>query len=114
MAVFIPCDPANAARWTQRTSLAGRDYQFDFDWNTRTGHWTLTLSDQDGSPIATGVVLVTGWRLLRTVIDPRRPPGDLVVIDTQGRNDLDPGFSDLGSRFMLAYLDPGELVGILP
>lgn len=115
MAVTIPCSPDGAARWVQRTSLAGRDYQLTFDWDTRTGHWSLTLADQDGVPIAEGIVLVTAWRLLHTVIDPRRPPGELVVVDAQGRNDLDPGFADLGAaRFQLVYFDPGELGDALP
>jgi hypothetical protein len=108
MAVFVPCTPNGQARWTQRTAIAGRDYQLTFDWNQRTGHWSLSLADQDGSPIASGLQLVTNWPLLRTVLDTRCPPGLLVVIDTLDRGE-DPGFSDLGSRFVLAYFDPSEL-----
>ena len=61
------------------------------------------------------IALVTARRLLRGVVDTRRPAGELVVVDTQWRNDLDPGFSDLGSRFVLVYFDPGELpASVLP
>lgn len=109
MASRIPCEPATAARWTQRTNLAGREYLFGFDWNERTGRWSLTLSDQDGEVIAAGLILATGARLLRGVVGMARPPGEIVVVDTQGLNDLDPGFLDLGSRFALVYFDPGEI-----
>jgi hypothetical protein len=110
--VTIPCAAANSARWTQRTSVAGREYELAFDWNERRGRWSLSLADQDGSPIATGVTLVTSYPLLRGVIDPRRPPGDLFIVDTTGLNDLEPGFADLGTRFVLAYFDPGELAAL--
>jgi hypothetical protein len=115
MAVFIPCEPANAARWSQRTNIAGREFVLTFDWNERTGHWSLTLADQDGTAIAAGLILATGARLLRGVVGTRRPPGELVVVDTLGVNDLDPGFLDLGARFALVYFDPGELTtDVLP
>jgi hypothetical protein len=111
--VTIPCEALGTARWTQRTSIAGRDYELTFDWNERAGRWSLSIADQDGDPLATGVVLVTSYPLLRGVIDPRRPPGDLAVVDTTGANDLEPGFTDLGARFVLAYFDPGEIAAQL-
>lgn len=107
--VTIPCTPGAAAHWTQRTSLAGRDYVLTFRWNQRMGHWVLSLADQDGVMIRAGLVLATLAPLLRGVVDARRPPGELVVLDAAGTNDLDPGFSDLGARFQLCYADPGEL-----
>lgn len=109
MALLIPCTPGTASRWSQRTSLAGRDYVLSFDWLERAGQWRMSIADQDGSPIREGIALVTARRLLGGVVDARRPPGELVVVDTLNLYDLDPGFSDLGARFALAYLDPSEV-----
>ncbi len=110
MSLAIPCMPAGVSRWTQRTALDGRDYQLSFAWNQRTGHWTLDLADQDGVAIRTGMTLVTNWQLLRGCIDTRAPTGVLIVVDTQAKNDLDPGFADLGDRFQLLYFAASELV----
>lgn len=109
MAVTIPCVPNDGARWIQRTSLAGRDYVLSFDWIERAGHWIVSIADQDSVDIVTGIVLVVGAALLRGVTDTRCPPGDLLVVDTTGRNDIDPGYTDLGARFQLVYFDPGEI-----
>jgi hypothetical protein len=108
MSLEIPCTPNGQARWTQRTQLSGRDYQLTFDWNQRLGQWSLSIADQDGVPIRTGVRLVSGWPLLRGVIDSRSPPGVLAIDDMQNTG-LDPGFSDLGTGFKLVYFDPSEL-----
>lgn len=105
----VPCKPGGESDWTQRTALGGADFLLRFRWSQRGGHWLLTLSDADGAPIASGVALVTGLPLLRRVVDARRPAGELLVVDVSGANDLDPGFEDLGDRFALLYLEPGEV-----
>lgn len=109
MILLVPCAPGGAALWTQRSTLDGTEYVLTFDWLQRLGLWSLTLADTDGVPIRGGVLLTLGTLLLRGVSDARRPPGDLVVIDATGVDDLDPGFSDLGSRFLLVYADKAEV-----
>ena len=110
MSVFdIPCAPGGASAWTQTTSLDGEDFVFAFDWNQRMGRWTLTLSTGTGTVLRAGMVLVVNTRLLRGLVTPGRPAGELTVVDTLGRADLDPGFGDLGERFQLAYLDAEEM-----
>jgi hypothetical protein len=104
----VPCIAAEQSRWTQRTTLEGRDYLLTFEWLQRGGHWLLSIADQDGVPIASGLWLLTNWPLLRGVRDPRRPPGELMVQDTLSRAE-DPGFTDLGERFALAYYTADEL-----
>lgn len=102
----IPCVPNGQARWTQRTTLDGRDYQLSFDWSSRDGHWIMSIADQDASPIKSGIKLVSTWPLLGVaLLDSRRPAGELWILDTQGQG-VDPGFSDLGSDFLLAYVSP--------
>ena len=107
--IEVPCTPNGSAHWTQRTALGGVDYLLTFVWSQREGHWLLTLSDADGSAIASGLCLVTAAYLLTRVVDSRRPPGELLVVDTSGANDVDPAFEDLGDRFALLYLDASEV-----
>lgn len=109
MIFLVPCAPDGAALWTQRSALDGTEYLFTFDWHQRTGRWVLHLADTHGVAIRTGMVLNLGVPLLAGVVDARRPPGELVVVDASGVRDVDPGFSDLGGRFLLAYADAAEL-----
>lgn len=107
----VPCTPDGASHWTQRSTLDGRDYLLTFDWNQRDGSWSLAVADQDGATIATGRRLSTGFPLLREVRDARRPPGELVVVDTLAsdtREPEDPSFASLGARHALVYLAAGE------
>lgn len=109
MILSIPCTPDGTALWTQRTALDGTDFLLTFDWNQRAGLWMLSVADSDGAPIRSGVMLVTDAVVLRGVTDPRRPAGELIVVDGAALGDLDPGFADLGVRFQLLYLDAAEL-----
>lgn len=106
---FVPCTPGGASRWSQRTALDGVDFTLTFRWSQRDGHWLLDLADAEGAPIRHGLALVPSLDLLAGVIDARRPAGKLAVLDTTGVLDLDPGFADLGERFLLAYLTAAEL-----
>lgn len=101
--VEIPCAPAGQSHWTQRTQLNGAEHLLTFDWSQRDGHWSLSIDDADGNPLHTGLVLVAGIELVGQLV--RRVPGGLIVIDTTGANDLDPGFADLGGRFALVYVE---------
>jgi hypothetical protein len=102
--------------YRQRTTLDGRDYVLTFTWNERNGRWYMDVNDQDDSPIATGVKLVTGWPLLRLYRDERLPPGSLLLLDMEaqeGSNPLDPALCNLGERFKLTYTPAEELAGLL-
>ncbi|TAK31002.1 MAG: hypothetical protein EPO40_06310 [Myxococcaceae bacterium] len=109
MIFTVPCTPDGASRWTQTSALDGVNFVLTFDWNQRMGRWMLSLADSRGGAIRSGMILNVDVPLLRGVVDSRRPRGELVVMDASGAGDLDPGFSDLGSRFLLLYLDAAEL-----
>ena len=105
----IPCTPNGASCWTQRTALDGVDFNLKFDWYQRDGHWRLSIADAQGVAIRSGIVVAVNELLLRGVVDPRRPRGELAVVDATDANDTDPGFGDLGARFRLIYATATEL-----
>lgn len=100
----IPCTPSGQPFWNQRTTLSGQDYLLSFQWSQRDGHWFLSLADADNSPIFSGRKLVDSANLFARLLDPRLPPGALIVLDTQLAG-KDPDFSDLDSRCLLFYDD---------
>jgi hypothetical protein len=110
MILEIPTTPSVPA-YTQRTTLDGREYAFEFRWNDRDGAWYMHIADSDGQHIRSGIRIVLNWPLLRRVTDPRTPPGSIVAIDTS-KQDLAPGLDDLGARVKLLYLDAAELAAI--
>jgi len=109
MSDFIPCSPQSQASWSQRTALDGVDFTLTFRWSQRDGHWLMDLADAEGVAIRSGLTLATSIPLLRGIVDTRRPAGELIVVDSTGASDLDPGFSDLGSRFVLMYVTAAEM-----
>lgn len=104
--VVIPATPGSDSSWTERVTLDGTDYLLTFDWQARAGTWRLEIADQDEGLI-TVCKLVSEFPLLRRVVDPRRPPGELVVIDTLSQG-ADPTFTSLGDRHLVVYASPGE------
>lgn len=109
MIYTVPTAANGLAGWSQVSSLDGVDFQLVFAWSQREGAWRLTLNDLHGAPILASVRLGTIVQLLRGVRDARRPPGELFVVDTLATGRDDPGFADLGTRFLLLYADAAEL-----
>lgn len=105
----VPCIPNGQSSWSQQTSLEGRVYTFTFDWNDRCQLWMLHLYDVNGVAIRTGIMLTTGTSLLWRIVNPRRPPGALVVVDLTDAEDKNPGLNDLGTRFVLTYFTLAEI-----
>lgn len=93
-------DPA----FSQKTTLDDVTYVFDFNWNERESRWYMSLSDESNTPIVSGVKLIPNIPLLRRVHDPRRPPGELSLIDPSGVGEP-PGRDQLGQSFFLHYYD---------
>ena len=108
---LVPCTPGGISSWRQRTALDGRDYTLAFRWNQRDGHWYLDLATSLGVAIRSGMMLATSMPLLVGLTGTTRPAGELIIVDTTGAVDVDPGFSDLGSRFVLMYVTAAEMSG---
>lgn len=94
---------SDVENFTQVTALDGTNYVFVFRWNERAQAWHFDLYTEDGEPIAMGVRVVVSWPLLRRCVSARRPPGELIAVDTTGQGD--PGRSDLGARVQLQYIE---------
>lgn len=93
-----------------RTRLEGRDFTFSIQYSTRQDRYYLSISDADGTPIATGLKLVANWPLLEYYqADPRLPPGELLAMSTTG-DATPPRFGELGqgARVELTYFTQEE------
>lgn len=112
MSYFVPCTPGGVSSWTQLSAFDGVTFLLTFRWNQRDGHWYLSIADGDGVAIRSGMMLATNEPLLRGCVDANRPAGELIIVDTTGASDLDPGFDDLGAvgaRFVLMYVTAAEM-----
>ena len=109
---ILPLDDTGAARYRRRIVLDGREYEFLFDWNGREEKWFLSLADEAGTAIVSGIKIVADYPLLRLVTDNRKPPGVLMARDASGAG-LDPHFVDLGQRVTMVYVPIEDLETIL-
>ena len=65
--VSIPLPTTDQPHVLQSTTLEGVSYQFVFDWNSRTDRWTMSIYNEDNTPIVTGVTLAIGIDLLSVI-----------------------------------------------
>jgi hypothetical protein len=77
----LPLPTRNDPHLVQTTQLEGQSYVFEFNWNSRTDRWSLSIINTDGTRILDGAILGLGVDLLRTVPDTLAyvPPGVLFV-----------------------------------
>jgi hypothetical protein len=94
-------------RLSTKTELHWRE-RFDGEWyglrlcyNTRMQWWTLDLEASDGSPLWSGVRIVTGVNLNVPVVD-GAPPGQIFALDVESQN-RDPGRHDLAGPIVIYY-----------
>ncbi len=92
--------------------LEGATFVLVLDWNQREGFWYASLELPDGTQLLDGRKVVLGVPMFRRLTDPRRPPGDLVFIDTSGA-DLEAGRLDLGTRVVAVYLDRADIDALI-
>jgi len=97
---------------TQQSDLDGVTYSFRFRWAERSATWHMDLRTLNDEPIALSVALVTAWPLLRRVVSPLRPPGELVLLDLGGPADP-PAREGFGERWVLYYVEAVDLAGLV-
>ncbi len=104
--LLIPTSPG-VPYYTQKTRLDGRDFILKFAYNERAASYSLSIYDEEETPLLLGLRLVANWPLLRHYrYDVRLPPGELLVIDLTG--DLSPPALDElgeGKRCELTYFE---------
>lgn len=90
-------------------ALDGLTYSLRLRWNTREQAWYLTLLDETDDPIQDfcNVKVVVNAPIGSRSVDPRRPPGFFVAMDSTNLH-TDPGFTDLGDRVQLYYLEASD------
>lgn len=93
---------------TQQSDLDGVTYAFRFRWSERSSVWHMDLRTLDDEPIVLSATLVTEWPLLKRVVSPIRPPGELALVDLAG-----PGepatLEGFGDRWVLFYVEAPAL-----
>lgn len=97
--------------YRQKTNLEGREYVLVFSFNERIARWYLSILDETEEPLLQGLKLVANWPLLRHYrYDTRLPPGELVVLTTDGSTEP-PSLDELGpgKRAELVYLEAVDL-----
>lgn len=83
--------------------LAGVVYQMTVQWrNNAQGGWVLDIADATGTPIISGMALVTGTDLLGQYAY-LGIGGSLYVVNSSGGDDA-PTFTDLGSTTHLVFV----------
>lgn len=96
---------ADVPHFDFQLALEGATYTLELRWNERASTWSLSAYDASGELLAAGRPVVLGAELLGRSGDARLPPGQLVAVDTSGK-DLEAGRADLGARVQLVYVEP--------
>ena len=103
----VPTDPLGLATYVQTTTFEGSEYVLEFDYNQRCAAWYLSIADASNVDIVNGTKLTCGIPLLRKCKDPRRPPGQLLVVSSSPADQTPPGLLDLlpgTGRCQLLYI----------
>ncbi len=89
--------------------LSGTLFSYRLKFNARVKYWTLDFMDAAFNPIQMGIRGTVNFPLLIRCTSPKKPPGQLYLMDTSGEG-IDPGPYDLGNRVRFVYDDaPPEL-----
>jgi hypothetical protein len=101
----------NSPDFQMRTELDGRIYTLRFIYNERAERFTLSIGDESGAEIVSGIAVVSNFPLLNRFLDPRLPPGVLFALDTTDSG-LDPTADTFGSEVVLVYATASELAAL--
>ncbi len=106
--------------YTETVPLDGVDFDLSFLWNERDQQHYLSvfatdspiLADGSRVAIATSIPILVGAFLLQDVPGRNRPLGDLLPLDTSGK-DKEAGRGELGVRVVLVYIPQTEAQAIV-
>jgi hypothetical protein len=107
--IEIPLTVPVLPRSTFSIELAGVVAAFELRWNSTTSAWYLDARTPAGVDVRLGMKLAVGRPIGWRSLDPRFPlNGWLMLVDTTGAQE-DPGFTDLGTRHRLLFVDRSDL-----
>jgi hypothetical protein len=102
--------PKDTANYQLRVELDGVMFLLDFRWNARQATWKLSVSNEDGDLLVSGIAVISNRALLaryRTL--PGMPRGELFAADFTGTIDV-PDYTQLGEEVSLLYFTYAEVL----
>lgn len=95
-------------QWRQQIELNNETFILSFKWNALNEYWSMNIFDQNESPIALGVKIVTQFNLTEQLVQEGMPKGDIVCQNIIG------GFEkikrdDMGLTNELVFYETEEL-----
>ena len=105
---YLPTFQTISADFTYKVALGSEQYNLRLLWNSRAEHWFLTVVDTAGGRID-GVKVVEKWPLLTAHRGQIKLSGDIVAIPITTTGER-LGYDNLGTAWVLAYLDATELL----
>jgi len=108
MAIVVIPTRTDLGAYTFQAELDGSLYRFGMQFNEREQLWYMSIADEAGVAIRSGIKVVANFPLLTRVADIRKPPGQLIALSPTAQ-EPDPGLEDLGDGVSLIYLEEGEI-----
>ena len=95
--------------FTETIILDGVPYRLRFKWNHRGEFWTMRVSENDGTIIASGIRVVLNYEMISSYADLELPPGKLFVTDLGGVVKSIERLSLFSGTLQLVYVAEDEL-----
>lgn len=108
MAIVVIPTRTDLGAYTFQAALDETVYRFTMQYNEREGYWYLSIADEAGVAIRSGIKIVSNFPLLERIADIRKPPGQLMALSPTAL-EPDPGLEDLGDGISLVYAEEGEI-----
>ena len=70
--------------FTETVTLDDVPYRLRFKWNHRGEFWSMRISENDGTVIASSIRVVLNYEMIASYADLELPPGKLFVTDSGG------------------------------
>ena len=96
------------ASFFEQVTLDGTPYNYEFNFNTRGGFWTMTIRNTDDEVLVAGIKLVLSFELTARFRHFGITPGETWTVDTSDTVESI-GYDDLISNVKLVYVPEAEL-----
>ena len=97
------------ANYRESVILDGTPYVLAFALNQRENTYYLSISASDGTPLVSGLKVLSNWPMLHGFVDARLPPGELIPLTAaDDASPPEPGELGTTERVTLYYFDASE------